>query len=194
MEKIPTTAVPEAAFERWIDAFRGPLVGLVASWGSDWASAEELAVDTFAEAWMSRSRFQGDPADLGAAGAWLRGIAFRLHQSARRKLRPVSLAPEELPEPIVLAAADEDEERREALAAAFKELKPEHQSILRMKYLEETSAAEVAALLGITTRAAESRLQQARKALRAKVSRGSAPQVAVSQITESEVTEKEVTS
>lgn len=127
---------------------------------------------------MSRSRFRGDPTDLGAAGAWLRGIAFRLHQSARRKLRPVSMAPEELPEPAALAGAEEDDERREVLAAAFKELKPQHQSILRMKYLEETSAADVAALLGITTRAAESRLQEARTALRVKVA-----QVTVKEVT-----------
>ena len=75
----------EAFLERWIDAFRGPLIGLLASWGSDWRAAEELAQDVFAEAWMSRERFDGDTDDLETAGAWLRGIAARLHYSERRR-------------------------------------------------------------------------------------------------------------
>ena len=76
---------PEEAFERWVEAFRGPLVGLLASWGPDWRTAEELAQDTFAEAWFGRARFRGDADDLGAVGAWLRGIAFHLHSAARRR-------------------------------------------------------------------------------------------------------------
>ena len=69
MEESPDPTITEDAFERWVDAFRGPLIGLAASWGSDWAEAEELAMDTFAEAWMSRARLEGDPEDLGVAGA-----------------------------------------------------------------------------------------------------------------------------
>jgi RNA polymerase sigma-70 factor (ECF subfamily) len=62
--------------ERWIAAYRGPLIGLLASWGADWRAAEELAQEVFAEAWMARERFHADPQDLAAVGAWLRGIAF----------------------------------------------------------------------------------------------------------------------
>ncbi|MEM8709841.1 MAG: sigma-70 family RNA polymerase sigma factor [Planctomycetota bacterium] len=175
MDSDPLSAVTEAAFERWIDAFRGPLVGLIASWGADWGTAEELAVDTFAEAWIGRVRFQGDPGDLGAAGAWLRGIASRLWSASRRKLRPVAMAPETLPAVVAEhgdpAGTGMEEERRELLAAAFAELKPEHQSVLRMKYLEETTAAQLAALMGISVRAAEGRLLQARRMLRVKVNR-----------------------
>lgn len=158
----------EQAFEAWIEAFRGPLVGLLASWGSDWGAAEELAQDTFAEAWLSRARFAADPGDLGAAGAWLRGIAFRLHQSALRKRQrqPTLPLPEEQPAPT--RAVDE---RKERLAAAFTELSASHQTILRMHYLERTSTLEVAALLGLTPKAVERRLYQARRALRAAVAR-----------------------
>ncbi|QDV05635.1 RNA polymerase sigma factor [Planctomycetes bacterium Poly30] len=167
MSKNPPQMVTEADFERWIDAFRGPLVGLLASWGSDWAAAEELAVDAFAEAWVGRERFRGDPQDLGAAGAWLKGIAFRLRGAQQRRLRRLPTLSAERPEPA--APEEEPDERREHLALGFARLKPEHQTVLRMYYLEETSAAEVAALLGLTPKAVEARLYQARKALRVKV-------------------------
>jgi DNA-directed RNA polymerase specialized sigma24 family protein len=143
------SAVSEEDLERWTAAFRGPLVGLLASWGRDWRAADELAQDCFAEAWMSRERFVGDPRSLDAAGAWLRGIAFRLHAASGRREAVRATSPLEL-EP----------------ASAFEQLSGEHQLVLRMHYLEGTSAREVAALLGLTAKAVEGRLYQARRALR----------------------------
>ena len=55
-----------------------------------------------------------------------------------------------------------------ALRAAFRELSSEQQGILRMHYLEVTTAREVASLLGITQKAVEQRLARARRALRDK--------------------------
>jgi RNA polymerase sigma-70 factor (ECF subfamily) len=155
--------------ERWIAAFRGPLIGLLASWGADWREAEELAQDVFAEAWLGRARFSGDPDGLEAAGAWLRGIAFRLHSAAsqRRATRRATRVDDVDP----AAHAVEPDERRAVLARAFTKLAAPQQTVLRMHYLEETSAREVAALLGLTPKAVEDRLYQARKALRALVER-----------------------
>jgi RNA polymerase sigma-70 factor (ECF subfamily) len=159
-------AVPplDADLDRWIAAFRGPLVGLIASWGASWRQAEELGMDTFAEAWLARDRFRAPRATLETVGPWLRGIAFRLLQAARRRERrqPTALAHEP-----PAAAPDTGDERRDALRAAFAELRPELQQVLRMHYLEHATAREVAALLGITPKAVESRLYQARRALRA---------------------------
>lgn len=166
----------DAHLERWIEAFRGPLIGLVASWGSDWRAAEELAQDVFAEAWVARERFRGSPGDLHAAGAWLRGIAWNLHCAARRgaarrpgPLDPAEAAPLEPGEPV--------DERREALVKAFAALDPRHQTVLRMAYLEDSSTVEVAALLGVTHKAAENRLYQARRALRDVLGRQAVDQV-----------------
>lgn len=154
--------------ERWIRSFRGPLIGLLASWGSDWRAAEELAQDVFAEAWVARERYTGRAGNLGEAGAWLRGIAWNSHCAARRaeERRPRRLDPA-----LPLASEGESDERRALLAAAFAELQGPHQAVLRMHYLEETSAREVAALLGLTPKAVEGRLYQARKALRELVDR-----------------------
>jgi len=171
----------DEAFEEWVEAFRGPLVGLLASWSSDWGLAEELAQDTFAEAWLGRSRFRGDPRDLEAVGAWLRGIAFHLNAAAlRRRTRTRGEPFDERQAAAGTDDASRAEERRALLAAAFGLLSAPHQAILRMHYLEETGTREVAALLGLTPKAVESRLYQARKALRTKidhVARGNAREV-----------------
>jgi RNA polymerase sigma-70 factor (ECF subfamily) len=37
---------------RFINAYRGPLIGLIASWGAPWADAAEIAQDSFVEAWI----------------------------------------------------------------------------------------------------------------------------------------------
>lgn len=165
-------AATDEDLERWIAAFRGPLIGLLASWGNDWGTAEELAADAFADAWVGRARFYSDPADLDAAGSWLRGIAFRLHQSRRRRAavrRADSIEGDAAQ--AVAAPVEVVDERRALLVEAFAGLSPVHQTILRMHYLEESSAREVAALLRITPKAVEVRLYQARRALRERVER-----------------------
>lgn len=159
----------EGDFERWIEHFRGPLVGLLASWGSDWRQAEELAADCFAQAWVARERFVGNPESLLAVGAWLRGIAFKLHASSRRAV--AARASVELDFDPPAPGLGEHDERRELLAAAFVRLPVPQQTVLRMHYLEETSAAQVAALLGLSVKAVEDRLYQARRALRELVER-----------------------
>jgi len=172
MVPSPRTAISPEHIDDWIEAFRGPLIGLVASWRDDWRSAEELAQDTFAEAWIGRYRFRGDPEDLDAVGAWLRGIAFHLHSADRRAgERRHALPLEESDEALPLPVEDENAGRRTLLARAFARLSAPHQTVLRMHYLEQTSALEVAALLGVTAKAVEGRLYQARKALRAHVER-----------------------
>lgn len=150
--------------DRWIRSFRGPLVGYLASRGAGWREAEELAMDTFAEAWLARDRLRAKPGDLPAIGGWLRGIAHNLlHVRLRQRLRATEPLPPEGP----AAPSPEVDERHDVLRAAFPQLRSDHQEVLRMHYLEATSAVEVAALLGITQKAVEGRLYQARRALRA---------------------------
>lgn len=156
----PAPLAPD--LERWIAAFRGPLVGYLASRGASWGEAEELAMDTFAEAWLGRARRQVAGSDLQAVGGWLRGIANNLLLACRR--RHPRGAPALTTEPA--APAVEVDERHDVLRQAFARLSPPMQEILRMHYLEATSTKEVAALLGTTRKAIEGRLYQARRALR----------------------------
>lgn len=177
----PPASLDEAGFDRWVEAFRGPLVGLLASWCSDWRLAEELAHDTFAEAWVGRARFTGDTSDLGAAGAWLRGIAFHLNAARLREAAQRPAMSEAALGPLGLNGVAVDARRAHVegegsarlvfLRAEFTELPAYDQTLLRMHYLERTTAREVAALLGSTPKAVEGRLYQVRRTLREMVVR-----------------------
>lgn len=163
--------VDETDLERWIAAFRGPLIGLLASWGLAWDAAEEVAQDVFAEAWLGRSRFTGVVDDLASVGAWLNGIARNLCRARRRETG--RRGPQPLPADLATPVPEVDERRAE-LVAAFAELSETHQTVLRMHYLEETGTREVAALLLISPKAVEDRLYQARRVLRERIERRAA--------------------
>ena len=145
--------------------FRGPLVGMVATWGAPWRDANELAEDTFAEAFLSQARFCGDPTSTEDVGRWLRGIAFYLFSAWRRRQGrfPHSLTdPDSMPE----QPGQESDAHLEALLTAMARLPARLQAVLHMHYLEETGVHQVAALLGLTPKTVEGRLYRARKELR----------------------------
>ncbi|MCR9248262.1 MAG: sigma-70 family RNA polymerase sigma factor [bacterium] len=161
-----------------IPRFRGPLIGFLAGLGNDPQRATELAQDTFAEAYLSREQFRGSWDELATVGGWLRGIAHNIHLARWRKDRgpraPVPVAPEELP-----AAASDDraaaatatsggspvDERATEIRAALGRLRGPWRTVLRMRYLEGNSLAEIGAVLGISERAVEGRLRRARQEL-----------------------------
>jgi RNA polymerase sigma factor (sigma-70 family) len=153
-----------------IAAFRGPLVGLLASWGAPWADAVELAEETFAEAWLSRESCRADFHQLDELGPWLRGIARNLFRNwdrsrRRRNARVTLFSGERLAE-----VADSDDlpasEPLDALREAIDRLPQPQREVVLMHYLEETSVAQVAGLLAVSVKAVEGRLYQARLNLR----------------------------
>ncbi|MFT7484725.1 MAG: RNA polymerase sigma factor (sigma-70 family) [Candidatus Paceibacteria bacterium] len=154
-----------------IARFRGPLIGLLASWGASARDAQDLAQDVFAEAYLSRTRFDGDWDDDGVAGAWLRGIASNLHQAHKRhgprrmgERSARELASEETaPDSSVQVEQDEQQERlREAMGG----LRETWRTVLFMFYVEGKGLAQVADLLGVSERSVEGRLHRARKELK----------------------------
>ncbi len=44
----------------FVNAYRGPLIGLLASWGAPWGDAIEIAQDSFSEAWLRRESCRGN--------------------------------------------------------------------------------------------------------------------------------------
>lgn len=150
-----------------IDRFRGPLVGLLASWGASPRDAVELAQDAFAEAYLSRERFEGEWEDAGAAGAWLRGIANKLWLAhGRMTRRPDAIAARELAP--VEATEDESGEDDSAarLRALIDGLPQKWKTVLHLRYVEDSGLEEIAGLLGVSERAVEGRLHRARRALK----------------------------
>jgi RNA polymerase sigma factor (sigma-70 family) len=153
-----------------INKYRGPLIGLIASWGAPWSDATELAQDSFADAWLKRESCRGDWNDPEVFGRWLRGIALNRYRNWsrshwRRRLRTISLGPAEwqlVGEP----ASPEPSEQIVALRRAIQRLPARLRQVVLMHYLEETSVENVAALLSVTAKTVEGRLYRARQDLR----------------------------
>lgn len=156
-----------------INRFRGPLIGLIVSWGAPHADAVEIAADSFADAYLNRDKCRGDLNDLAVSGRWLRGVARNNYRNwrrgtSRRQRRVKLVAPEEL----ALVANEinsEQDSRLAKLRDAIERLPSKQRQAVIMHYLEETSVREVAALLSVTEKAVEGRLYQARRSLKARM-------------------------
>ncbi len=152
-----------------IDRFRGPLIGLIVSWGAKYDDALEIAQDSFADAYLNREACRGDWKEPEVFGAWLRGIArnkFR-NDYRRRKRRERLMVAESTP---ILASEQapipKEDERLERLREAIERLPWKLKQVVMMHYLETTSVKEVAFLLSVTPRTVEGRLYQARRHLK----------------------------
>ena len=153
-----------------INRFRGPLVGLIASWGVPPIDATEIAQDSFASAYLNRDACRGDWEDPETFGRWLRGVARNKYRNwrrsrMRRERRIVSTDPAILEETIGKGQQEEDQ-RIVRLRTSIEQLSGKQRQVVMMHYLEETSVKEVAALLSVSVKTVEGRLYQARRALK----------------------------
>jgi RNA polymerase sigma-70 factor (ECF subfamily) len=137
------------------------------------ADADDLAQETFVRAYQAIKRFRvGEP-----LYPWLARIASNLALSLLRRRRR---RPESALEPLVEAGMqwgveDDpgrsviDRERRQHLQEAMAELKPEHQSVLVLRAVQEMSYEEIAQTLKVPLGTVMSRLSRARAELRARL-------------------------
>jgi RNA polymerase sigma-70 factor, ECF subfamily len=137
--------------------------------------ADDVAQETFVRAYRAIGRFRvGEP-----LYPWLARIAtnlaFSMFRSRKRR-------PETPLEPLVEAGRQwgvEDDpiehvavsEREAHLREAFAGLKPEHQTILALRVVEEQSYEAIAETLGVPIGTVMSRLSRARAELRARLER-----------------------
>jgi RNA polymerase sigma factor (sigma-70 family) len=153
-----------------IDRFRGPLIGLIVSWGANYIDAAEIAQDSLADAYLNRDSCLGNWQEPEVFGAWLRGFARNHFRNAfrskkRREKRVISVAasvleatPNRLPTPV--------DERLERLRDAIEALPMKMKQAVIMHYLETTTVKDVAALLSVPPKTIEGRLYQARRELK----------------------------
>ena len=158
--------------EETIDRFRGPLTGLILSWGAPPVDAIEMAQDSMTDAYLHRDRCTGNIQDPEVFGRWLRGVAKNKYSNwarsrSRRERRVVLMSPEEL--------ADKQNQNSQSVSVdpAIQRLRDEierlpkkQREVVLMHYLDESSVADVAAILSVTPKAVEGRLYQARLRLR----------------------------
>lgn len=157
----------------FINAYRGPLIGLIASWGAPWSDAAEIAQDSFSVAWLNRGACRGDLRDPEVFGRWLRGVALNQYRNwarSRRRSRVAPLTSLNLDRAFLDRTIETQEPAAakdlESLRMAIQQLPVNQRQVVLMHYLEETSVEQVAALLAVSVKTVEGRLYQARIALR----------------------------
>ena len=133
--------------------------------GAPAPDVDDLVQETLLEAWRQRASYRGEAALL----TWVLGIARRLaaqrrRTSARRaEILRALRALDEAPLPPDLFA---DEETLGRVRSALDALDPGHAEVLRLHYADGRTLRDIAAALGASEKAVESRLQRAREALR----------------------------
>lgn len=123
--------------------------------------AEEVVQETWLAAVRRIEAF--DPA-LGAFESWLKGIAANVLRNQRRRWRREEQAEALCDENLLQEPAPP--ENGELVGLALTALPQRYQAVLRAKYEERLSVAEIAGRLGVTAKAAESLLSRARDAFR----------------------------
>ena len=109
----------------------------------DAALADDLAQETFIQAYRSLSRFRGE----SAFPTWLLGIAHNRWRNARRQQRVhVPLDPEEAVHATVPSPAPAADLRHD-LANALRRLSPDEQTAVHLCYQQGLSHSEIAAVL-----------------------------------------------
>lgn len=111
----------------------------------DYALADDLAQDTFVQAYRSLGRFRGE----ASFTTWLLGIAHNHWRNERRRhravpLEPAHLDPREAESPATAAASD----LRQDLGSALRQLAPDEQTALHLCYQQGLSHREIAAVVG----------------------------------------------
>ncbi len=135
------------------------------------AGMQDQTDEIVQETWLTAVRRvrQFDPA-RGSFPAWLRGIAanvvrnqLRRQNTAKKHMQPLA------GEPSTNCTAEtvvENRERAERITTALAALPERYEAVLRAKYLEDLSVADIAASWDQTPKAVESLLTRARRMFR----------------------------
>ncbi len=130
--------------------------------GGDAALADDLAQETFVQAWHGLARFGG----RSSFSTWLLGIAHNRWRNARRKQRTIPVGPEHLaaldpaPSPALLSDLKHD------LEGALRSLAPEEQTALHLCYQQGLSHCEIAEVLAWPLGTVKTHLNRGREKLR----------------------------
>jgi RNA polymerase sigma-70 factor (ECF subfamily) len=149
----------------WRSWYEGEYAGLYAYVLWRCAGLRDHADDVVQETWLTAVRRirRFDPAQ-GSFGGWLRGIAGNVLSNHFRRLQRRRAEPlnGQLPAPDI----DRRRQQAERIAQALSLLPPRYEGVLRSKYVDGLSVADIAAASGESVKAIESLLTRARQAFR----------------------------
>jgi RNA polymerase sigma-70 factor (ECF subfamily) len=161
----PTGTLPRGQAEALLSEYRSGIYSFLRRKGFSAEEADDLTQETLIRAYLHLSGFRGL-----SMGAWLYRIAANVSIDYLRKQRLATVPLENVP---LAGECGEDPtarldrtERGARLLAVISELPECHRRILRMRYYEDRSLAEIAAEIHCTPMAAKLRVFRAVTALR----------------------------
>lgn len=164
--KQSAVAGDHLAVERLFRELYPPVYGFCFTMTRNRADAEDIAQQTFLKAFASLRRFRpGEP-----IGPWILRIAHNLFVSQLRSRRPqtdlddpeIGLLPSSDPAPEASALS---QETREEVRRALRSLAPQAQVILALRYQQQLSYEEIAAVIDAPVTTVTNRLFEARRQL-----------------------------
>ncbi len=145
------------AFRELYDRYAEPILGFHLRRCRDEDAAHELTSETFAQAWLARTRFRDECG--GSAGPWLYGIARNVLLVSVRRRTLEARARERLGMQVAPTTISPQDEWLDDTVDDLPEA-------VRLRVVEELSYDEVAATLGTTPGAARVRVHRGLAALR----------------------------
>jgi RNA polymerase sigma-70 factor (ECF subfamily) len=145
------------AFRELYDRYAEPILGFHLRRCRDEDAAHELTSETFAQAWLARTRFRDECG--GSAGPWLYGIARNVLLVSVRRRALEARARERLGMQVAPTTISPQDEWLDDTVDDLPEA-------VRLRVVEELSYDEVAATLGTTPGAARVRVHRGLAALR----------------------------
>lgn len=128
----------------------------------DAALADDLAQDTFIQAYRSLAGFRGE----ANFPTWLLGIAHNHWRNARRKQRTVPLEPAHLESLEPACSPVNASDLRHDLDEALRQLAPDERTTLHLCYQQGLSHSEIAAVLGWPLGTVKTHLARSKEKLR----------------------------
>ncbi len=149
----------------WQTLYDDAFAGLFAYVSWRCGGLRDPAEDVVQQTWLTAVRRIADfDPDRARFAQWLAGIAAHLLRNHWRKARRPT--PSRNGHAEAADAEPQRRERAEAVARALAELPDRYEAVLRAKYLDQRSVAEIAAEWGESPKAVESLLSRARAAFR----------------------------
>ena len=156
----------DRALDRLMTRWQNPLRSFLFRHTQNEAVALDLAQETFVRVYQARARFR----DNARFSTWLFAIAFNLaRDNTRRQYRHPTESLDATNEPIDshhAFASAEEQERTTAVRAAIADLPDDLRAAVLLFEYEGHSHAEIATIIGASTKAVETRLYRARQQLK----------------------------
>ena len=159
------------AFEAVFRAYYAPLVAFAFQYLRDAAAAEDVVQEVFGALWASHAKLQISTSLRAYLYTAVRNRALNLrkHDAVVEAWERDEAAPDvrELhPEPEMPDEILDEQERNQLLASAFEALPERQRQVMRLRWTEELSYAEIAEAVGISVKGVEKHLSRGLAALK----------------------------